>query len=83
MAIKEMENTPEYQDPFFDNAPKYKIYSIKAFVIATFFGTPLAGGYLIANNYQRLGNKAYARRALIYSLLVVIASLIIGLLLPE
>lgn len=65
------------------NAPEYKLYGTKAVVIATFFGSALAGGYLMAKNYQRLGNKTGAKQALIYTFLAVIASLIAGYLLPE
>lgn len=70
-------------DPAIDNAPGYKLYSTNAVMIATVFGTALAGSYLMAKNYQRLGNQTGARQALLYGFLVVIASLIVGHFLPE
>lgn len=76
-------NISEYQDAVANRAPGYKLFSVKGTMIASFFGTPLAGGYLMAKNYQRLGNQSGARQALFYSLLAVIASLIAGYLLPE
>ena len=83
MVMQGAGNTPEYQKTVVRNTPTYKLYSTRSVVIATFFGTPLAGGYLMAKNYQRLGNRSYARLALFYTMLIVIASYFLGFVLPE
>jgi len=40
-----------------------KLYSQKAIGIATFFGGPMAAGYLVKKNYQALGQESYAKKA--------------------
>ena len=42
----------------------YRLYSIPAIVLATFFGSPVAGGVLMAFNYNRLGHQRAARNAI-------------------
>lgn len=83
MAIQETRNNSGQDNAGVTDVPVYKLYSTRAVVIASFFGTPLAGGYLMAKNYQQLGNKTYARRALFYSLLAVIVSFCLGIVLPD
>lgn len=40
-----------------------KLYSQKAIGIATFFGGPMAAGYLVKKNYQSLGQESHAKKA--------------------
>lgn len=42
-----------------------KLYSQKAIGIATFFGGPLAAGYLVKKNYQSLGQESLGKKAFI------------------
>jgi hypothetical protein len=42
-----------------------KLYSQKAIGIATFFGGPLAAGYLVKKNYQSLGLESHGKKAFI------------------
>lgn len=45
-----------------DTAPEFKIYKDKAIYGATFFGGPLAAGYIIAENFKAFGdNKKFKR----------------------
>src|SRR5881394_1282219 len=37
--------------------PSYRLYDSKRVTLATFLGTPLAGGWLMALNYRRLGQR--------------------------
>ncbi|MDA8868907.1 hypothetical protein N9H91_03750 [Pseudomonadales bacterium] len=46
-----------------------QLYSLRAIGIATFFGSLLAGGYLISENYRALGMKQLGYIALAISLL--------------
>lgn len=83
MSSQEVRNTAENQNGFIEKPPEYKLYTPKGVMIATFFGTAIAGGYLIAKNYKRLGNDSGAWQAMFYSLLVVIGSFIVGSFLPD
>lgn len=83
MTMPELVSKTAEQQSFVNQKPNYKLYTVKGVAIATLFGTPLAGGYLMARNYKLLGNKSYAKRAVFYSVLTIIASLLIGMLLPE
>lgn len=42
----------------------YRLYSIPAIVLATFLGSPVAGGVLMAFNYNQLGHPGAARNAI-------------------
>lgn len=42
-----------------------KLYSQKAIGIATFFGGPMAAGYLVKKNYQSLGQESNGKKALL------------------
>lgn len=49
-----------------------KFYSEKAIAIATFFGGPLAAGYLIQKNYETLEQPDKARKSLIIGIITTI-----------
>jgi len=49
-----------------------KIYTNKTISIATFFGGPLAAGFLIAHNFKVFGNKSAANKTLLIGILVTL-----------
>lgn len=61
----------------------YKLFKISGIGVATFFGTVLAGGYLMYRNYKNLGKHAEAKQALIWSGIAVVVVVGIALALPE
>ena len=61
----------------------YKLFKVSGIGVATFFGTVLAGGYLMYRNYKSLGKHAEAKQALIWSAVAVAAIVGIALILPE
>lgn len=65
------------------NTYNSKLFKVSGIGVATFFGTVLAGGYLMYRNYKNLGRHAEANQALIWSAVAVAAFVGIALLLPE
>lgn len=63
--------------------PPYKLYDRSSIVIATVLGSPLAGGWLMALNYRRLGDRSTFRTCLILSFLGTAGLMALGFLLPE
>ncbi len=61
----------------------FELYTIPAIALATFFGTILAGGLLLAINFRKLGKEDAARKALIYSAIAMVGVFIIAFLIPE
>lgn len=61
------------------DAPLFRISGIG---LATVLGSVLAGGWLIAMNYTALGRPAQARKAKLFSVLAIIALMVLSLLLP-
>ena len=61
----------------------YRLFKVSGIGVATFFGTVLAGGYLMYRNFKSLGKHAEANRALMWSAVAVVAIVGISLLLPE
>jgi hypothetical protein len=60
-----------------------KFHSQRAIAIATFFGGPMAAGYLIRANYKSLGDPDNGKKALIFSILATFL-LFVGIFsLPE
>ena len=58
----------KYPDHLINSSP-LRLYTIEGVGIATFFGSFLAGGLLIAANYRKLGDKQAASNAIIISLM--------------
>ena len=54
-----------------------QMYSLTAIGVATFLGSALAAGYMLASNYTALGQKRMGRYALAGSVLVVLAFIFI------
>ncbi len=63
--------------------PPYKLYDRKSVVLATFLGSPLAGGWLMALNYRRLGDRRTFWTCLILSLVGTAALIAVGAILPD
>ena len=60
-----------------------RLFSVGQIVLATFLGAPIAGFLLLARNYQRLGNKAYARVSLLWGVVATAVLLTVTWYLPE
>lgn len=63
--------------------PQTQFYSVGQIALATFLGTPLAGGWLIARNYKALGQTDKARQNLFWCIVGTLALFAIGYVLPE
>ena len=61
----------------------FELYKISGIGLATFIGSTLAGGFLISQNYKRLGNVRMANKTLTYTVLATIALFLIAYFLPE
>ena len=60
-----------------------KLYTINQGVFATFFGGPLGGALLLAQNYKQLNAPQYAHLSVVLGLLATVALFPIALVLPE
>lgn len=65
------------------NTPTYVLFDANAVAGATFLGTPLAGGTLMALNYRRLGQAPKAMLTLIVTIAVTALAILIGWNLPH
>jgi len=61
----------------------FQLYKISGIGLATFVGSALAGGFLISQNYKRLGNVRMANKALTYSVIATITLFLIAYFIPE
>jgi len=59
------------------------LYDSNSIILATFLGSPLAGGWLMALNYRRLGQRGTFRTCIIFSVLGTIALFAVAALLPN
>lgn len=59
------------------------LYRLAAIGIATFFGTPVAGAWVMAQNLKRLGRLGQVRHAWITGICAFIAIFLLGWFLPE
>lgn len=83
MAMQDMNHNQIGVEGNTQESPSYKLYSANSVGIATFFGSPLAGAYLMSRNYKVLGNQKNAYMAILYGVLTLVASFILVLLLPD
>lgn len=60
-----------------------KFYTQKTISIATFFGGPLAAGYLIRENYLALNKPDEAKKALVFGIVATIGLLGLIFMIPE
>src|ERR1039458_3599226 len=63
--------------------PAYTLFNADSVGLATFLGTPIAGGILMAVNYRRLGKGGKAAAVLLIALLVTALALVFGYLVPQ
>lgn len=56
--------------PFQPSAPSYTLFDSNAVALATVFGTPAAGGSLMALNYRRLGYRVKAAITLVVTIAI-------------
>ena len=70
----------DLEDP---TPPAYTLHPIRGVTSATFCGTPLAAGVVMALNFRRTGDSASARAALLTGLFATVALVGLFLVLPE
>ena len=75
--------TPPQSDVETENIAPYKLYKTMSITVATFFGSAIAGGYLMSQNLRRLGRYRDAQLSLIGGVLLTILLAALGFLLPE
>jgi uncharacterized membrane protein len=54
---------------FYAQPVEPKLYSSESILIATFFGGPLVGGYLIAENFKIMGEMEKAKQTWVFAIL--------------
>lgn len=62
--------------------PTERIYKDRAIAIATFFGGPLVGGYLMSENFKVFGERSKSQKALIYSILATVLIFVAAFSIP-
>jgi hypothetical protein len=76
--VRNPTSTPE-ESTF--EAPDYRLFTLRQIGVATFLGSILAGGIMMAANYSNLNNTKAARRTIVYTsiglLLTIIASVLL------
>ncbi len=60
-----------------------RLYSIRGIDIATFFGSLVAGGYLLSRNFRQLGDSEAARNSILLGLLGITAVFTAAFQLPD
>ena len=65
------------------NNSQEPLYSVWAVVLATFLGSPLAGGVLLAMNCRRLSQPRAVREIFLWTGLLTVGSLLLSGLLPQ
>ncbi|MDB5205586.1 MAG: hypothetical protein JWR72_661 [Flavisolibacter sp.] len=63
------------QEPLFPTTISRKLYNERSILIGTFIGGPLAGGYLIAQNFKALNDPAKAVKTWIVTILVLLLTM--------
>ena len=70
-------------DDHLATVPKGKLYRDSSLWIATFFGGPLAAGYVIAENFKDLGETSKARNTWIFTIPITILVFIAAFNIPK
>lgn len=65
------------------NDEGFKLYKVSGVGVATFMGSFMAGGFLISQNYKRLGDHDKASKALQYSVLATVVLITCIFLIPD
>ena len=63
--------------------PEFKLYKDRGIYIGTFIGGPLTAGYLIAENYKRLGEKGKVWKTWVITVLCTILIFSVAILTPS
>ena len=80
MQIVQQKQVPR-QDPVLD--PSRRLYSSGQITGATLLGTPIAGAWLMAQNYKAMGLDLFARQAIIFGIIGTLIVLVLAVVLPE
>ena len=62
--------------------PQHKLFTVGGIGIATFLGSLIAGGILLAHNYRRLGNLRAANQVLLGCIALTVVIIAVSLALP-
>ncbi len=65
------------------NNSQEPLYSVWAVVLATFLGSPLAGGVLLSINCRRLSQPGVVREIFLWTGLLTVGSLLLSRLIPQ
>lgn len=63
--------------------PGCPLYPLFGVALASFLGSPLAGGWVIAANFRRAGDRGRAKWALLWGLLTTVFLVTVAILLPR
>lgn len=63
--------------------PPYKLYAVGHVVLATFLGSPAAGGVILAINYARLDRPTAAMHALVWSVVATVLLMVALTVMPD
>lgn len=74
---------PESAEQSAAPVPPYKLYSIRAIMLATFLGSLVGGGILLGINLMRLGRKSAAWGAIVTSALCTMGVLVCAFYIPD
>ncbi len=65
------------------NNPEEPLYSVWAVVLATFLGSPLAGGVLLSMNCRRLSQPHAVRDVFLWTGMLTVGSLLLSRMMPQ
>jgi len=66
-----------------DNTPNYKLFDVTSIVLATFLGTLMAGGLVMAINFRRAGQTAEAIIAFLVGVALSGLAILVGYAIPN
>ena len=81
--MEKIYSTPKSALSSAENSNNVQLYKASGIGVATFFGTPIAGGFLLSRNYRNLGDSTKARKAIVLSVIGTICLFILVLLIPD
>jgi hypothetical protein len=70
------------EETILSSVPDYKLYKDRAIYVGTFLGGPLAGGYLIAENFKKLGQPEKVKSTWMIAIAVAALLLVVVFLVP-
>ncbi|AWB64951.1 hypothetical protein C2869_00175 [Saccharobesus litoralis] len=75
--------TPPQSELITENNNSFKLYKVVSIAVATFFGSSIAGGYLMSQNFRRLGRDTEAQYSLYGGIALTLLLFVISFLLPD